>query len=677
MSDLISALTNAGSVIAASENAIAALQTAVAALGSTVATDTAAITSIGSQLAAIGQQLANRGTVSAPGTTQAGATNTATATAPSTIAAVGTLLPWRIAISSTQIPKISMPTNPGDAPIPSPDGIIIGQSIGQDGTVIVSAVDETGAPVIYPPGVLPYLRDQYGTAHQIVPMRNSDAYVPAVALTYRINNWDYRGGNGLTTRQASVWEHDGNWLYEKQTTGTGGDVVFNALPVVYANGGTPLTTTPGKVTDANGADIKPSPEYCSVLRYIDPLTGAASLQGAPYLWGSDGHKYSLDIDGHVLIDGVAHGTYHADQIIQRQGMPCFQVPTSQWQYLAANGSNYNRVPPPGFIPGTSQVPMAPLPPAPKTWGGTSGRVLNVGAGQAYATINAAHDAASDGDTVLMFPGTYPESIHVTKAILLKSTVPATIAGADGRAVANPAAHAVIASPDDGWQGKGAVVLGADGAICDGFEVTGAGLDQKGPDMCCGVRADAAGNFKFLNVLSHGNQMGFGADALDIVIEMDTCVGTDNGIPGTGGTHDVYFNARKIVATGSVFDKPPDAHCFKVRAAEVQLRNCRFADAVNATLLDVPNGSGVTTVIDGCEFDKPAGAANHDLISYATEGATNGTEGMALTGCTLTNDCAGGNILITAGTITLDAACKFPGSQKVGFYGGGVVVGLPG
>lgn len=51
-----------------------------------------------------------------------------------------------------------------------------------------------------------------------------------------------------------------------------------------------------------------------------------------------------------------------------------------------------------------------------------GRMLTVGAGKMYATIQEAVDAAQDGDVILIYPGTYTESVCVTgKTLTLQGT----------------------------------------------------------------------------------------------------------------------------------------------------------------------------------------------------------------------------------------------------------------
>ena len=52
--------------------------------------------------------------------------------------------------------------------------------------------------------------------------------------------------------------------------------------------------------------------------------------------------------------------------------------------------------------------------------------LEVGSGYAYATIQAAVNAAVAGDTVLVYPGTYNESVRIPDSKQGTSTAPITI-----------------------------------------------------------------------------------------------------------------------------------------------------------------------------------------------------------------------------------------------------------
>jgi hypothetical protein len=55
---------------------------------------------------------------------------------------------------------------------------------------------------------------------------------------------------------------------------------------------------------------------------------------------------------------------------------------------------------------------------------TAARTITVGPGRDYATIQAAIDGASEGDTIIVYPGNYVETITVNKDIVLRSTNPA-------------------------------------------------------------------------------------------------------------------------------------------------------------------------------------------------------------------------------------------------------------
>jgi len=91
---------------------------------------------------------------------------------------------------------------------------------------------------------------------------------------------------------------------------------------------------------------------------------------------------------------------------------------------------------------------------------TDAATLSVGPGQSYTTTQAAVDAASPGDTILVQSGTYYENVNVNKQLTLQgvdsgSGLPVIDAGGSGRAI----------------------TLNADGCILDGFVAINSGSDD--------------------------------------------------------------------------------------------------------------------------------------------------------------------------------------------------------
>ena len=99
-------------------------------------------------------------------------------------------------------------------------------------------------------------------------------------------------------------------------------------------------------------------------------------------------------------------------------------------------------------------------------GGSTGRFLLVGNG-GFATIQEAIDASSDGDTILVAPGTYNENVVVNKSI--------TLLGAQSGTEANGAERAGGESVIDG-SGTFGILIQADDVTIDGFEITNYGRD---------------------------------------------------------------------------------------------------------------------------------------------------------------------------------------------------------
>lgn len=143
----------------------------------------------------------------------------------------------------------------------------------------------------------------------------------------------------------------------------------------------------------------------------------------------------------------------------------------------------------------------------------------------HKTIQAAVDAAAQGDTVLVEPGTYPERIRLKEGITLRS------AGDDARGnVGLKRAEATII--DGGGAGaKGPALVLADGAVVDGFTVTRVGVfDQKEYDKHHATQGE--------NLPDEQGAVGAGASFPAVAVSGVTAVVKhnivcDNGQPAIG------------------------------------------------------------------------------------------------------------------------------------------------
>src|SRR3989338_5405383 len=115
---------------------------------------------------------------------------------------------------------------------------------------------------------------------------------------------------------------------------------------------------------------------------------------------------------------------------------------------------------------------------------SSAATLEVGAGRTYSTIQAAVNAAQAGDTVLVYPGTYNESVYIpdgragtpTAPIIYKALYPAR-KPLDGGAWADTADKRSVVNAGSGVAGfynDDYVAPYVSNIIIDGFYITGGG-----------------------------------------------------------------------------------------------------------------------------------------------------------------------------------------------------------
>ena len=261
--------------------------------------------------------------------------------------------------------------------------------------------------------------------------------------------------------------------------------------------------------------------------------------------------------------------------------------------------------------------------------------LNVGAGQAYATLSAAVAASRDGDVIAVQAGTYVNDFAtISKDI--------TIVGVGG--MANFVA--TVAPPN----GKGIFVTQGDVTI-QNLSFSGAAVaDGNG----AGIRYEG-GNLVIIDSYFHDNQMGLLANAdPNGTIRI---VGSEFGATRDSDSlnHNLYVgNIASLVIDDSYFHDANDGHQIKSRAQSTTITNSRIYDGSGAGSysIDLPNGGvGVirnNVIQQGPNSDNPA------IIHYGDESAAYAGSSLLIEDNVVVNDMSGSSgvrLLYNATTVT--------------------------
>jgi hypothetical protein len=261
--------------------------------------------------------------------------------------------------------------------------------------------------------------------------------------------------------------------------------------------------------------------------------------------------------------------------------------------------------------------------------------LNVGAGQAYATLSAAVSASRDGDVIAVQAGTYVNDFAtISKDI--------TIVGVGG--MANFVA--TVAPPN----GKGILVTQSNVTI-QNLSFSGVAVaDGNG----AGIRYEG-GNLVVIDSYFHDNQMNLLATVVDPAGTI-RIVGSEFGATRNSDSlnHNLYVgNIGSLVIDDSYFHDAYDGHQIKSRAQSTTITNSRIYDdsGEGSYTIDLPNGG--VGIIRNNVIQQGANSDNPGIIHYGGESDAYAGSSLLIESNVVVNDMStsGARLLYNNTTVT--------------------------
>ena len=191
----------------------------------------------------------------------------------------------------------------------------------------------------------------------------------------------------------------------------------------------------------------------------------------------------------------------------------------------------------------------------------------------YPSIQAAFDAAKDGDVVTILGG-----VHTEGGLLRANGV--TVRGARGAKLVDAAVR-----------GKAALVLQGRDTVIEDIECSQSRV-RDGNGACIRLEAE---NLTLRRVHVHNNEMGLlSGDRTGLVVIEDSLF-ERNGFPGAALGHNIYVGGGELVIRRSrVLAARNEGHEVKSRAARTVIEESVIAsmDSEDSRTIDIPNGGDV-------------------------------------------------------------------------------------
>jgi len=282
----------------------------------------------------------------------------------------------------------------------------------------------------------------------------------------------------------------------------------------------------------------------------------------------------------------------------------------------------------------------------------SAAVLSVGPGQTYSTVQAAVNAASNGDTIEIHSGTYTGSQG--NASIYKSSL--TLRGVgETRPILDAGGTSV--------GGKAIWVIGGSNTTVESIEFRNCTVpDQNG----AGIRQEGT-NLTVRYCYFHDNEdgiLGGGNTSSNVLVEYSEFY--NNGY-GDGQSHNMYIsNVGSFTLRHSWSHHAVVGHEVKTRARVNYIEYNRISNEMgNASYeINIPNGG--TSYIIGNMVEQGPYSQNSGIISYAEEGASNPDQHLYVVNNTIVNNRSTGTFVRNASGV----ACLL---QNNIFQGNGTIL----